>query len=208
MRIPTPQALSAVVALPLIVGCSGSLAIPPHLVPTDSVARSAMWRAPRVSALMAAVSVNSLGGPRQTSFNKCPATGPIKYVADSAFSVIHIYSGKFRYGAQCGLITAGSGGSGFTHSLRALCQDEHPRSVRRQHRTQRHHRVSQRTQIPVRYVHRSERPIPRGRHGRYRRHASRVQSKWIQLRTWVHLDLDSGAERWNFCRKFSDAGLS
>jgi hypothetical protein len=71
-----------------------------------------MWRAPSASALMGARSLNFPGGHRLTSFNKCPATGPIKYVADSAFSVIHIYSGKFRYGATCGLITVGSGAPG------------------------------------------------------------------------------------------------
>lgn len=208
MRIPTPQALSAVVALPLIVGCSGSLAIPPHLVPTDSVARSAMWRAPRVSALMAAVSVNSLGGPRQTSFNKCPATGPIKYVADSAFSVIHIYSGKFRYGAQCGLITAGSGGSGLhipyglyvktsTHDLYVANTGHNDIIVfHRGHKFPYDTYTDPTVQYPV--------DVTVGTDGTLlASNQSGSNFERGSISTWIQ-----GPNGWNFCRKFSDAGLS
>src|ERR1700688_2804574 len=41
-----------------------------------------------------------------TSHDSCPATGPIKYVADFVFNVVNIYAGKFAGQAPCGQIAS------------------------------------------------------------------------------------------------------
>jgi hypothetical protein len=110
MRILTSlEALTAATAITLLGGCSDNSAIAPKPMAPQSAGQSALWRAPAVSGRMGTLYVSSQSGRRVTSFYACPARGPIKYVADSAYSVIHIYSGIFNYRAECGQITSGSG---------------------------------------------------------------------------------------------------
>jgi hypothetical protein len=78
------SALAAAGAIALLVACSGSN---PSSV-TPAPASFAFHR-------------------HFASHDSCPATGPIKYVADFVFNVINIYVGKFAGQAPCGQIASG-----------------------------------------------------------------------------------------------------
>jgi DNA-binding beta-propeller fold protein YncE len=107
MRILTPlQVLSAVVVIALLAACSGDSTIAPKLASSQSIAYHRTGPAPSILGPMGTLEIAPRTGHHIKSFDSCPTTGPIKYVADNNNSVIYIYSGKFNGQAPCGQITA------------------------------------------------------------------------------------------------------
>jgi hypothetical protein len=84
MRIFSLRAVIAIAALTILAGCSGggSASIAPQ---TASLERDAR---------------------HFTSFDACPATGPIKYVSDFNNNLVDIFVGKFAGQPPCGQITS------------------------------------------------------------------------------------------------------
>jgi hypothetical protein len=101
------QALSAVAAIALLVGCSGGSAIGPQPVSPHGDANSAETRVSTALRLMGFPTVNSKTSPHFKTFYACPAKGSIKYVSDFNASVIDVFVGKFAGQAPCGQITSG-----------------------------------------------------------------------------------------------------
>jgi hypothetical protein len=98
------QALAAAAALTLLAGCSGaSSTIAPSPVSPQS-ARSAMSRLPSPWDHLHGRNIRAHKSRHFTSFDACPATGPIVYASDDTNNIVNIYAGKFAGQAPCGQI--------------------------------------------------------------------------------------------------------
>ena len=106
MRIPTPiQALSAAAALALLAGCSSGSAIAPNMTKTQGHVLSMAQRIPAAVGPMTLLKVHMNAAIHKVSFNACPATGTIEYIADFNIGIVDIYKGNFSGQAPCGTLT-------------------------------------------------------------------------------------------------------
>jgi hypothetical protein len=101
------QVLGAAAAIALIAGCSGaSSTLAPNPVTAQSRTIGAMNRTP--SAWDRLNGLHARAGHHRTSFDACPAKGPIVYASDDNNNVVNIYAGKFAGQAPCGQIASTS----------------------------------------------------------------------------------------------------
>lgn len=109
MRVLTGvKALSAVAGIVLLAGCAGiRSSIAPTRVSPQNGTRSAARPIPAVAQRLALLKANLKNARHFTSFDACPATGPLRYVSDDTNNVVNIYTGKFAGQAPCGQISSG-----------------------------------------------------------------------------------------------------
>ena len=101
------HALTMVAAIALLVGCSGNIsAIAPNPASPQSSAHSAPNRMPSASDRLSGRNINARANRRFTSFDACPAKGPIVYASDDTNNIVNIYAGKFAGQAPCGQIVS------------------------------------------------------------------------------------------------------
>ncbi len=108
MRIFTSlQALSITAALSLLVGCTGvSSTLTPNVVSPQSGAHGAVGRMPGAWDRLSGPRIRPHSVRKFTSFDACPASGPIVYASDDTNNVVNIYVGKFAGQAPCGQIAS------------------------------------------------------------------------------------------------------
>jgi hypothetical protein len=101
------KALGLIAALSLLAGCSSeSSTLTPNASSPQSGARSAMSRMPSAWDRSSGLRNHVRAGRHFTSFDACPATGPLVYASDDTNNIVNIYSGKFAGQAPCGQIAS------------------------------------------------------------------------------------------------------
>ncbi|HEY7980504.1 MAG TPA: hypothetical protein VID19_03400 [Candidatus Eremiobacteraceae bacterium] len=104
IRAPFPM-LGTLAAFALFAGCSGNTStLAPNPVSPHSGARSAPSRMPSAWDRLSGGNSKARAVHRFTSFDACPAQGPIVYASDDTNNVVNIYAGKFAGQAPCGQI--------------------------------------------------------------------------------------------------------
>ena len=100
--------LIAAAGIATLAGCSGGTHSGMVPAPTSLQARSlpAKAIAPGLFNVEGVIRSTVIGRSHLSSYDACPATGPIKYVSDQNNDVIYIYTGKFAGQAPCGQIAA------------------------------------------------------------------------------------------------------